>query len=285
MDYKVIGDSCCDYTEEMKLDPHFTIVPLTLEIGTYMVTDDDTFDQKDFIAKMKASPIGPKTACPSPEAYKEAIEQCDAEEAYIVTLSEHLSGSYQAAIVGAQMYEEEHPEESRIKVHVFGSDSAAAGQLNICLFIRDLKAQGKAFADVVKETAEHIYNMQTYFVLESLDNLRKNGRLSGIKSIIASALNIKPVMAGNHGVIVQLDNQRGINKALKRMAELAVSRLGGPEKAAEHRLVITHVDNAERAEFVKSEFLKRAPFKEVVIANSMGVATIYADDGGIVVGV
>lgn len=69
------------------------------------------------------------------------------------------------------------------------------------------------------------------------------------------------------------------------MAELAVSRLGGPEKAAEHRLVITHVDNAERAEFVKSEFLKRAPFKEVVIANSMGVATIYADDGGIVVGV
>ena len=97
MNYKVIGDSCCDYTPVLKADPHFTIVPLTLEIGDYSVVDDDHFDQLDFLKRVHASPIGPKTACPSPEAYMKAMEDSDAEEVYVITLSEHLSGSYQAA--------------------------------------------------------------------------------------------------------------------------------------------------------------------------------------------
>ena len=113
MNYKIIGDSCCDYTPELKADPHFTIVPLTLEIGDYSVVDDEHFDQLDFLKRVHASPIGAKTACPSPEAYMKAMEDSDAEEVYVITLSEHLSGSYQAAVIGKQMYEEEHPDEDR----------------------------------------------------------------------------------------------------------------------------------------------------------------------------
>lgn len=72
--YKIIGDSCMDLTEELKLDPHFQMVPLTLQIGDYKVTDDETFNQKEFLAKVKASSECPKTACPSPESFKEAFE-------------------------------------------------------------------------------------------------------------------------------------------------------------------------------------------------------------------
>lgn len=54
--YKIIGDSCMDLTEELKLDPHFQMIPLTLQIGDYKVTDDETFNQKEFLAKVKASP-------------------------------------------------------------------------------------------------------------------------------------------------------------------------------------------------------------------------------------
>ena len=283
MTYKVIGESCCDYTPELKADPHFTIVPLTLEIGDYSVVDDDKFDQLDFLSRVHASPIGPKTACPSPEAYMKAMEESDAPEVYVITLSEHLSGSYQSAVIGKQMYEEEHPNDEK-KIQVFSSDTASAGQLKLCLTIKDLKEEGRSFEEVVSIVTDKIRVMKTYFVLESLDTLRKNGRLSAIKSFLATALNIKPVMSANGGVIIQLENQRGINKALKRMAQIAVEQAGGPEKTPSLRLCITHVNNPARAEMVKTEFLKLAQFRDIVITDAMGVATVYAEDGGIVIG-
>lgn len=283
MNYKVIGDSCCDYTPALKADPHFTIVPLTLEIGSYSVVDDEKFDQLDFLNRVHTSQIGPKTACPSPEAYIKAIEENDAPEVYVITLSEHLSGSYQSAVIGKQMYEEEHPGDGK-KIHVFSSDTASAGQLKLCLTIKDLKDEGRSFEEVVSIVTDKIRVMKTYFVLESLDTLRKNGRLSAIKSFLASALNIKPVMSADGGVIIQLENQRGIHKALKRMVQIAVEQAGGPEKTPSLRLCITHVNNPARAEFVKDEFLKLASFRDIVITDAMGVATVYAEDGGIVIG-
>ena len=84
--YKIIGDSCMDLTEELKLDPHFQMIPLTLQIGDYKVTDDETFNQADFLQKVAACPECPKSACPSPERYMRAYD-CEAEHIYAVTLS------------------------------------------------------------------------------------------------------------------------------------------------------------------------------------------------------
>lgn len=283
MQYKIIGDSCTDFTPEMWASPVYASVPLVLELGDYSVVDDENFNQRDFLNRVAASPVGPKTACPSPEAYMRAIEESDAEEVYIVTLSEHLSGSYQSAMVGLQMFEEQHPDLMGKRVHVFGSDSAASGECNLCLEIRERKENGESFDELVKNISEKIRRMRTYFVLESLETLRKNGRLSTVKSLLATALNIKPVMGAIDGVIVQLDKQRGTNKALKRMVELAVKGAGGAEATAALRVVITHVDAAERAELVKQELLSLAPFREVVITNARGVSTVYASDQGIVI--
>ncbi len=281
MDYKVIGDSCCDYTPELKADPHFSIVPLTLEIGSYTVVDDENFDQLDFLRRLKESPEGAKTACPSPEAFKSAIENSGSEEVYIITISEHLSGSYQSAVVGLQMYEEDHPESTK-KIKVFNTHTATAGELNLCLTIQELKNEGKSFEEVVSFINDKIDVMQIYFVLESLENLRKNGRLSAVKSFLASALNIKPVMTAIGGIIQKLDQQRGLNKAIKRMVQLAVERAGGPERTRHMLVTISHVNNLERAEYVKEELLKLAPFRRIVITDTMGVATVYAENGGIV---
>ena len=127
--------------------------------------------------------------------------------------------------------------------------------------------------------------MQILFVLGSLENLRRNGRLSTVKVFLASALNIKPVMVAVHGVIHKLEQQRGVNKAIKRMLQLAVERAGGPEVTKDKLLTITHVNNLERAEYVKEEILKLASFRRIVIANTMGVSTVYAEDGGVVIAI
>ena len=141
--YKIIGDSCMDLTEELKLDPHFQMIPLTLQIGDYKVTDDETFNQKEFLAKVKASPECPKTACPSPESFKEAFEG-EAEYIFVVTLSNHLSGCYNSAALAKRLYEEENGTDGK-KIAVIDSLSASAGELNIALFIRGLCEKGLPF--------------------------------------------------------------------------------------------------------------------------------------------
>ena len=279
MSYQIIADSCGDFTEQMKQNPIFKTVPLTLEIGSYSILDDENFNQLDFINRVNASSIGPKTACPSPEAFQKAIEESDADEIYIVTISASLSGTFQSASIGLSLYEEN---DGTKKVHIFNSKSASAGECKLCLDIQELKDAGKSFEEVVEEVEMACDDLKTLFVLESLDTLRKNGRLSGIKSLLAGALNIKPIMGAVDGSIVQLGQQRGMQKALRKMMELAIERAGGVEAVKTKRLVITHVNAPERAEQLKADFEKLAKFKEIVLTNAMGVATIYANDKGII---
>ena len=97
MSYKIVGDSCLDLTEEMRKDSRFQIVPLTLQVDDTMIVDDENFDQKTFLKLVRESKECPKTACPSPEAFKKAYE-CEEEDIYVLTISSHLSGSYNMGI-------------------------------------------------------------------------------------------------------------------------------------------------------------------------------------------
>ena len=277
MNYKIIGDSCIDLTADLKKDPHFQIIPLTLQVGENQIVDDDTFDQKRFLELVKNSSESPKSACPSPELYKEAYE-CEEENVFVITLSEHLSGSYNSAVLGKKLYEEEHGNDGK-KIVVLGSDSASSGQLNIALLVQSLCQAALPFEEIEQRARAFIKNMKTYFVLESLDTLRKNGRLTGLQAFFATALNIKPVMSAESGVIIKLDQARGINKALIRMVEIAVKNAGDTRDKV---LAIAHCNNPERAEYVKQEMRKRAEFKDVIITETAGVATVYANDGGII---
>ena len=282
MTYKIIGDSCLDLTEELKKDPGFQMIPLTLQVGNVQVIDDETFDQSAFIEMVKACPECPKTACPSPESFKKAYEDADADAVFVITLSNHLSGSYNSAVLAKELYEEEKKEAGETvtkKIAVIDSLSASSGELDQALYIRDLCEQGLDFETVAEMAEAYSHRMKTYFVLETLDTLRKNGRLSGLQAFFATALNIKPVMGAEEGVIIKLDQARGINKALQRMCDIAVKETGD---TSGKRVVICHVNHQERALYVKAELEKRASFKEIVITEAAGVATVYANDGGII---
>ena len=278
MKYRLIGDSCTDLDEVLKNDENIKIVPLTLEIGDYQVADDKNFNQKDFIKRMAASKIGAKSACPSPGAYKEAME-CDADMIFVVTLSEHLSGSYQSAVLGKKLYEEEHGKKN---IFILSSRSAASGQYRLMIELKKLCEQGLDFEEIVKRITVLRDEMKTYFVLESLDTLRKNGRLSSVTAFIAGALNIKPIMGAIDGVIIKKDQQRGIQRALNKMVEIAVKEAG--EDSVKKTVCITHINNTERGEQIAKAF-RESNFKDVKVVNGAGVSTMYAGDGGVVLGI
>ncbi len=276
MSYRIVVDSCGEFTEEMERDPHFVHVALRLNIDGEEFVDDETFDRLDFLKKMKASPNCPKSSCPSPEAYRETYD-CGADRLYAVTLSARLSGSCNSAELGRKLYLEDHPDG---KVHVFNSCSASIGETRIAQKIQECEESGMDFETVVKTVEAFILDMHTYFVLESLDNLRKNGRLSLVKAFMASALNIKPYMgATDHGEIIQRGQARGIQKALRSMVEAMAAEVKNP---TEKVLGIAHCNNRERAEFVKEEVKKLLKVKDIIITETNGVSTLYASQGGII---
>jgi DegV family protein with EDD domain len=277
MSYKVVIDSCGELPERLKADPRFERASLTLTVDGEDIVDDETFDQAYFLKKVAESPNCPKSSCPSPERYMKSFES-DADHLYAVTLSAELSGSYNSAVLGMNLVHEKDPDK---KIYVFNSRSASVGETLIALKIEECEAQGMEFEDIVDTVEAYIEEQNTYFVLESLETLRKNGRLSNLKAFVATALKIKPVMgATNEGTICQLDQARGMNRALVKMVDYVV------EKATDSGnkiLGITHCNCPERARMVRDAILQKMKVKDVLIMDTAGVSSMYANDGGIIV--
>ncbi len=282
MKFKIVADSCCDLDEKGKKLDNIEIVPLILHVDGMDFVDDETFDQLDFIKKVAASKESPKSSCPSPGNYMDAYEG-DYDCVFVVTLSGNLSGSWNSAEVGKKMYFEEH-EGTKKKIHVFDSCSASAGEAKIATYIHELASSGKEdFESIVEKVNKFKLEMKTFFVIETLETLRKNGRLTGLQAIIANVLNIKPVMsATDDGIIIKLDQARGTEKALKKLAVIISEQVKRP---AEKILAITHCNCKERALWMKEEISRLVKFKDITIADTAGVATMYANDGGIIISV
>ena len=277
MSYKIILDSCGELTEEMKASGVFENVPLTIQIDEHHIVDDETLDQADLLKKIADSPNSPKSSCPSPERYMESYAG-EEERVYVVTLSAELSGSYNSAVLGMNLYNEEYEKKD---IYVFNSRTASVGQTLIAQRIYECEEQGMSFDEVVNAVEAYIESQQTYFILECLDTLKKNGRLTGVKALVATALNIKPIMGSTpQGTICQLDKARGIHKALSKMVDRIINDLGDRKEIV---LGIAHCNCPDRAEFVKNQLIERGDFRKVVIVDTRGISTVYANEGGVII--
>ena len=277
MSFHIVADSCCELTADMKKRGNIEIAPLTLEVGGESILDDETFDQKYFLKRVAECPECPKSACPSPDYFRKSFLN-GAERCYAVTLSAQLSGSYNSAVLGANLAQEEN---ENLKIHVFNSRSASIGETLIVKKIVECEEAGMSFERVVETVELYISTQHTYFVLENLETLRKNGRLSKAKALVASALKIKPVMGSTpEGDIVQLDQARGINKALMKMVDAVVNDAQHVETKT---LAVSHCNCPERAEMVKEALLERLAVQDVFVLDTQGVSSMYANDGGIII--
>ena len=279
MSYKIIVDSCGELTHKMKAKGIYVTASLSMQVDGDTIVDDDSFDQADFLRRVAASPECPKSSCPSPEKYMELYGGSE-ERVYVVTLSSELSGSYNSAQLAKKLWEEEHTGDKK-QICVFNSRSASVGETLIACKIEECEERGMSFEETISAVEEYISGQNTYFVLENLDTLRKNGRLTGIKSLVASALNIKPVMGSTpEGTICQLGQARGIKRALEKMIDQIV-RDGKQTK--EKVLAVAHCNCPERAREVERMLLDRICVKGSFIVDTAGISTMYANDGGIIV--
>lgn len=275
MSFKVIVDSCCDLTPSLLREPCFTRVPLTIRVGETVFTDDESFHQSDLLWQMKQSDKAPQTSCPAPAQYLDAYGDGE-DDVYVVTLSALLSGSHNSAQQARQLLLEDHPE---AKVHIFNSCSASAGEALLALKIQELAMQGLPFQRVVDQAEKFCGEMDTMFVLENLDNLRKNGRLSGLTSVVTGALHIKLLMGATpEGEIFKLSQALSVKQALSKMVE----RMSKDPTHIGKALYVTHCNCLERAFQLREMVQKICKFRSIMIGETGGISTVYANDGGII---
>ena len=276
MNFRIVVDSCCDLTHVELSDPCFSKVALSIHVGNDQFIDDDSLDTHTLLQAMHRCPTAPSTACPSPQQYLDAFA-CGAEEIYVVCLSALLSGSHNSAELARSLYLEEHP---NVHIKVFNSCSASAGEALLALKLRELASSGLSFDDVVAQADAYIGEMNTLFVLESLENLRKSGRLNALQSLITGTLRLKLLMGSTpSGEICKRGQAMSIKQALSKMVDL----MAGDPRHTGRTLFIAHCQCLERAYALQELVRKRCDFGEIIIGATGGISTVYANLGGIIV--
>ncbi len=273
MAIKIIGDSCCDFTKlELRKGMHVS-VPMSVIIGGIEYRDDGRRTQEDWIKMIKEDSGYPQSACPSPDDFYRAFdENCDN---FVVTLSSKLSGVYNAAMVAKEMFEEEHED---VKIHIFDSKSAAAGEHLIADKIVQNYEAGCSFEEIVRNVEAFRDDMLTIFVLDELETFKRNGRLKGVKALVATALNVKPVLTGDDGEIKQIDQAIGMQSAINRMLYHIEKAKIDPSRPVR----ITQCDSKELCLKIAKILTERFGFTDVKILNAGGISTSYENPGGVV---
>ena len=279
MSYKIVMDSCGELTEEMRASGLFESVPFEIEVGTRHITDDESFDRNEFLKYVREAPECPKSACPPAGRFLQAF-CCEAERVYAVTVSEKVSGSYNSALVGKDLYEEEY---GKKQIHVFNSCSASVGETLTALKIMECEEKGMSFEETIGTVEAYIRGQHVYAALGSIETFRKTGRLSGIKAILATTLNIKPVIgATTDGKVRMIGQVRGTGRALEKLAAALLEEVSEPEKKV---LAIAHCNAPEHAETIRDLVSKGAAFQKIVVVETSGLSSMYVENGGVIAAV
>lgn len=276
MKFKIVVDSCCDLTKEIRERFDISTAPLAIDIGDHHFVDDENLDRDKLLKTMKANSNAPKTASPGLEPYLNLYQKH--ENIFVVTLSKELSASYQNAVLAKKILLEKT--ENKF-VKVFNSFSASVGETIIAYKLGELIEAGFKKEKIVKKVEKYIDEMETLFVLDSLDNLIKAGRMGKLKGKLASFFNIKPVLGGTkEGTIELLDKARGNKRAIIKL----IDKIGEKAENFEERILgIAHCNALDRAKYLKKEIEKRYNFKKIIIVETAGISTVYANEGGIIV--
>lgn len=252
----------------------YGIVPLTLRVDGVDYIDDGTQDMAKVMPLIEESkkdtPIS--TSCPSPQAFLDKMTGAD--KYIIITISNKLSGSYNAANLAKSLFE--RPDD----VFVLDSLSNCGPEELLARRATELIHSGLSFEEIQSKLKEAVDEFHILFIINRYDSLIRTGRVSKIIASIANILKIKPLGIGKDGVLCLQEKVRTLEATIKRM----VSYIGKYCKDTANRIcIISHTENPEKAKQLKEMIEALYSFKEIIIRNHGVVNAEYTRTGALTV--
>jgi DegV family protein with EDD domain len=242
MPVRIVTDSSCDLPQELADELGIEIVPLKIRFGDEEFVDRKELSTDDFWRRSAASSVLPETAAPPPGAFEEVFRRLAAEGAegiVSINLSSELSATMQSAEIAARAVSDVVP------VRVVDSRSITMGLGMMCVEAARTAAQGKGLDDVAGVAEDLSTRTKVYGALDTLDNLRKGGRIGGAQAFFGSLLSIKPIIEVSNGVVEPEAKQRTRAKALAYLIDKVKA-----EPVVEN-LAVMHADCPDVGEFVE----------------------------------
>jgi DegV family protein with EDD domain len=278
MAIRLITDGGADLPESILANRDITIIPLNVMINDITYKSGVELTSEKFYRLMKENEDLPKTSSPSPNDFYEAYKNIDEnDEVIVIALSSALSSTYESATIGKGMLLEEQPNRT---ISIVDAKTASVGQAVLVHKACKLIDEGLAYENIVSKLNETASSLNTKFVLDTLENVIKGGRLDKVRGAVASVLNIKLLMeATEDGKVDMVEKVRGSKKALKRL----IDQIGEcTNNFDEKTIFIAHSNCADRAADVMQKIKEQYTFKDIQIAELGPVIGTYAGEGGIV---
>ena len=241
MKTRIIVDSTADLTPEYKERVH--IVPLTVNFGEKEFIDGVTIEKKEFYEKLIESDVMPTTSQAGPDAFIREFDKAKeaGEEVLVITLSSKLSGTYQSACIASEDYE---------NVYVVDSLTTAIGQSILVELAIGMLDEGKSAKEIAQALETEKEKVLVVALIDTLEYLKKGGRISKTSAVVGGVLNIKPVVSIDNGVINILGKARGSKMGNNLLAE-EIKKAGGVDFSKPVLLGYTGISDALLQKYIE----------------------------------
>lgn len=274
MKVRIIVDSTADVSAAIQ--SRLTVVPLTVHFGAEEYIDGVTITRKEFYEKLIESDVLPSTSQATPAAFESVFAEVTAngESAVVLTISSKLSGTYQSAMIAAQEYPQ--------NIHVVDSLSAATGIGILAELALQLADSGMAAADIAARLAEERENVCLIALLDTLEYLKRGGRISKTAAFAGGILSIKPVISLRDGEVAMLGKARG-SKQGNNLLVKEIEAAGGVDYAKPVLLGYSGLSDVLLQKYIEdSAFLWEGRLPKLQIAQVGSVIGTHAGPGAIV---
>jgi DegV family protein with EDD domain len=272
----IVTDSACDLPDDVVSRLGIEVVPLTIRFGDEELTDREQLSVAEFWRRCQQSSTLPSTAAPSPGRFEQAYRALAARgcsNVLTVTLSGALSATFQSAELAATSVADDG-----ITVAVVDSRTVTMGLGTIVLACaeaaRTLPCDGDALSSLVATAKDLAARTRVFGALDTMENLKKGGRVGNAKALLATALSIKPIVSVENGVVEQFGRQRTRGKALRFLVDKVATAAAGIEQ-----LAVLHADCPDVGEFVA--MLRPHYSGEIVVGEIGPVVGTHAGRGTI----
>lgn len=269
-DVAIVTDSTCDIPDKLLRQYRITTIPLYVLWGDEQLRDGVDIDQEGFFARLRDDPIHPKTSQPTPGDFVRALQELKAREILIITLSEALSGTYESAVKAR--------EELDVPIRVVNSRSLSMGLGWQVVAAARAREQGADVEGMVAAAEWVRENTSLLLTVDTLEYLHRGGRIGGAAKLLASVVQLKPLLGINHttGTLEAVEKIRTRRRALQRVVEGTFERVD-PAKPT-HAAVI-HGAAPEDAGMLLDEVLKRCEQAETVLSAVTPVLGVHGGPG------
>jgi DegV family protein with EDD domain len=238
---RIVTDSAADIPSDVVAAEGITVVPLTVSFGDESFVSGVELSTEDFWQKMRTSSVAPATAAPSAGDFQETFEKLFADGAdgiVSVHLSSKLSATYQSAVLAAQ-------EVGRGRVEVVDTLAVSAGTGLLALHATKRAAAGASAGEISTELNTMRSRIRLYGAIDTLEYLRRGGRIGGAQALLGTMLKVKPVISLDEGIVEPVARVRTRIKALEHIADLVAK-----DAASINRLVVISGDASDTDRFV-----------------------------------